>query len=182
MSDPWLALDALAAHLWSRLERGAAQGGDAFRFVALATAGADGAEARMVGLRRADRDARTVEVHSDLRTAKIAALRHDPRGALLFWDARTHEQLRLSVRFRILEGPEDRWAAIPEEARSNYGTDPAPGAELTDPDALTRTPARDRLAALPGVVTRMDAVSLAHRPHRRAIFEGVGLNGRWVAP
>lgn len=182
MSDPWAELDALAAHLWARLARGASDKDDPFRFTALATTGADGAEARMVGLRRADRAARAVEVHSDLRTAKVAALRRDPRGALLFWDAATQEQLRLSVRFDVLEGPEDRWARVPGAARLNYGTDPAPGAAIDRPEALARTPEIARFAALPGTVLRMDAVSLAHDPHRRALFEGRGPSGRWVAP
>jgi hypothetical protein len=182
MTDPWDALDTLAAHLWARMARGAAEASHPFRFVALATCGSAGPEARMVGLRRADREAATVEVHSDLRTAKIAALRDDPRGALLFWDAATQEQLRLSVVFEILEGPADRWARVPPGARTNYGTDPAPGFAVASPRDVTRTPERARFAALPGRVLRMDAVSLAHDPHRRAVFEGPGRPGRWVAP
>src|SRR6056297_966418 len=155
MNDPWQDLDTLRAHLWARLARGAAEAGDPFRFTAFATSGADGAEARMVGLRRAEAGAATIEVHSDLRTAKIDALRRDPRGALLFWDAQTQEQLRLSVRFETLVAPTDRWAGVPEVARLNYGTDPGPGTEMTDPDALTRTPDIARFAALPGRVMRM---------------------------
>jgi hypothetical protein len=182
MSDPWSAPDRLYAHLWDRLARGAAEGDDPFRLAALATMGAEGAEARMVALRRADRQARAVEVHSDLRTAKVAALRADPRGALLFWDAETREQLRLSVRFDLLVGPEDRWADIPEAARLNYGTDPAPGTPVAAPEDVARVPRLDRFAALPGRVERMDAVSLAHDPHRRARFEGPDLTGAWVAP
>ncbi|TFL17648.1 pyridoxamine 5'-phosphate oxidase family protein [Jannaschia formosa] len=182
MSDPWRDLPALHAHLWARLARGVGDAGDPFRLTALATTGTGGAEARMVALRRTEAATATVEVHSDLRTAKIDALRHDPRGALLFWDARTQEQLRLSVLFEVLAAPADRWAAVPEAARANYGTDPAPGAGIGDPDRLTRTPDPARFAALPGRVLRMDAVSLAHDPHRRAVFEGPDLTGRWVAP
>ncbi|PWJ22335.1 pyridoxamine 5'-phosphate oxidase family protein [Jannaschia seohaensis] len=182
MSDPWTELERLRAHLWMRLARGAAEPRDPFRFVALATSGADGAEARMVGLRRASAAARIVEIHTDPRTAKIAALRRDPRGALLFWDPDTQEQLRLSVQFEIAFAPEDRWAKVPEAARLNYGTDPAPGTPLSEPEDLRRTPDIARFAALPGEVTRMDAVSLAHDPHRRAVFDGPDLTGRWVAP
>ena len=182
MTDPWLGLDALGAHLWARLARGAADAGDPFRLTALATTGVDGPEARMVALRRADRASRGVELHSDLRTAKIAALRGDPRAALLFWDAGTQEQLRLSVVIEVLEAPRDRWDRVPDAARLNYGTDPPPGSALPRPETLTRTADRARFAALPGRVLRMDAVSLSHAPHRRAVFEGPDLAGRWVAP
>ncbi|WP_371156743.1 pyridoxamine 5'-phosphate oxidase family protein [Jannaschia sp. 2305UL9-9] len=182
MSDPWDDLTTLRAHLWDRLALGAARSDDPFRFVAFATAGRHGPEARMVGLRRADAKASLVEVHSDLRTGKVAALRHDPRATLLFWDAATQVQLRVNVICDIVPADPDRWAGVPSAARDNYGTDPAPGVPLSDPANLTRTPDIDRFVALPGRVTRMDAVSLAHAPHRRAVFEGPDLIGQWVAP
>ncbi|UWQ19001.1 pyridoxamine 5'-phosphate oxidase family protein [Jannaschia sp. M317] len=180
MSDPWQSLGTLRAHLWARLARGAAKADDPFRFTTLATLGAEGPEARIVGLRRAG--AGQVEVHSDLRTAKVTALRRDPRAALLFWDPDTQEQLRLSVRLTVFPADPSRWAAIPPEARLNYGTDPAPGTPIDDPDRLTRTPEAARHGTLTGPVLRMDAVSLAHDPHRRAVFEGPDLRGAWVAP
>ncbi|GIT92979.1 hypothetical protein JANAI62_34370 [Jannaschia pagri] len=182
MSDPWDDLAALFAYLWARLDAGVADAADPFRIVALATTGAEGAEARMVGLRAADKAAATVEVHSDMRTAKVAALRRDPRGALLFWDAETQVQLRLSVRFNLGVDPKDRWDRVPAAARGNYGTDPAPGSPIADPMAYERTPSVDRFAVLSGRVTAMDAVSLRHNPHRRAMFGGDDMSGRWVAP
>ena len=181
MSDPWDDLPRLLDHLWARMAEGAADASDPFRFVALATAGAGGPEARMVGLRSADRHAGRVEVHSDIRTAKVDALRRDPRAALLFWDAGAQLQLRVSVRIDLIPADPDRWSRIPREPRLNYGTDPAPGTRVAAPEDVTRTPARDRFIALSGQVTAMDAVSLAHDPHRRAQFDGSG-RGHWVAP
>ena len=180
MSDPFDALEMLATHLWDRMLRGAAEAEDSFRLVALATAGQQGPEARMVGLRRADRAASEVEVHSDLRTAKVASLQVDPRAALLFWDPVERLQLRLAVEMRLLFGESGRWAQVPAEARTNYGTDPAPGTAVAAPEVVTRRPDPARFVALVGRVTAMDAVSLAHEPHRRACFDGSG--GRWVAP
>lgn len=180
MSDPFQRLDTLWSHIWDRLDRGVAQSDDPFRFVTLATIGAGGAEARTVGLRAADRAAGTVEVHSDLRTAKVRALRTDPRAQLLFWDATTQVQLRVSVTMTLLPADAARWARIPEGARTNYGTDPAPGTPVDRPEKVTRTPEVARFVALSGEVSGMDVVSLAHDPHRRAMFDGA--QGRWVAP
>lgn len=182
MSDPWGDLSSLHAHLWERLHQGAASPNDPFRFTAFATTGEDGAEARMVGLRRAAPDRSLVEVHSDLRTAKIEALRRDPRAALLFWDAGAQVQLRLSLRCEVIVSDAGRWAAIPDQARGNYGTNPAPGTHMADPETLTRTAEVGRFAVISGQVLRMDAVSLSHDPHRRAVFSGPGLPGQWVAP
>ncbi|CTQ49695.1 pyridoxamine 5'-phosphate oxidase family protein [Jannaschia donghaensis] len=180
MSDPFLNLATLWSHVWDRLDRGVAQSDDPFRFVTLATVGPLGAQARTVGLRAADRDAMTVEVHSDLRTAKVRAVEHDPRGEILLWDQATQLQVRLAVHLTLIPADQARWARIPPEARLNYGTDPAPGTPVDRPEVVTRTPQRDRFVALSGQVERMDVVSLAHDPHRRAKFDGP--SGRWVAP
>lgn len=182
MSDPFARLDTLWLHVWERLARGVAQSSDPFRFVTLATMGADGPEARTVGLRAADRDAGTVEVHSDRRTAKVRALRADPRAQLLFWDAATQVQIRVSTRMTLLPAAPDRWARIPEAARLNYGTNPAPGIPVGDPEAVTRTGDIARFIALQGHVTAIDVVSLAQEPHRRAMFGANGAEARWVAP
>jgi hypothetical protein len=178
--DPWADLATLGDHLWTRLSRAAADPDDPWRIVALATIGADGPEARMVALRAADRAAGTVEVQSDLRTAKVAALRADPRATLLLWDARSQEQARLTLDVTLIPADPDRWAAIPETARLNYGTDPSPGTPVPAPDVVGRTPSRDRHVAISGRVRRMDAVSLDHQPHRRALFDVTG--AIWTAP
>lgn len=182
MSDPFAALDTLWADIWDRLARGAAQSGDPFRFVTLATTGSDGPEARTVGLRAADRNAGTVEVHSDLRTAKVRALRADSRAQLLFWDAGAQVQIRVSVVMSLMPAAPDRWDRIPGAARLNYGTDPAPGTPVAAPAEVTRTPDIARFIALSGRVTAVDIVSLAHDPHRRAQFGAGGARARWVAP
>lgn len=182
MSDPFARLDTLWLHVWARLAQGVAQSSDPFRFVTLATIGADGPEARTVGLRAADRDAGTVEVHSDLRTAKVRALRADPRAQLLFWDATTQVQIRVSTRMTLVSAAPDRWARIPDAARLNYGTNPVPGTVVNAPEDVTRTGDIARFIALQGHVTTIDVVSLAHEPHRRAIFGPNGAEACWVAP
>ena len=177
MNDPFDALETLLDHVWMRLAQGARDANDPFRIVCLATTGADGPEARMVALRRADRAGGEVEVHSDLRTAKVRALRQEPRAALLAWDAEARLQLRVAIEMRVRPADSGRWAHVPEEARLNYGTDPAPGVAVADPEHLARTPRIDRFAALVGHVRSIDAVSLAHDPHRRAVFDAQGAAG-----
>ncbi|SFI64236.1 pyridoxamine 5'-phosphate oxidase family protein [Jannaschia pohangensis] len=180
MNDPFLTLSDLEDHVWDRLAQGAANADDPFRFVTLATMGQDGPEARTVGLRRADRAASEVEVHSDLRTAKVRALAVDPRATILLWDAATQVQVRLRVTLRLVASDPIRWARVPPLARLNYGTDPAPGTPVDMPEVVTRTPDVARFCALVGRVHAMDALSLAHDPHRRARFADG--QRHWIAP
>ncbi len=180
MSDPFGTLADLRSHIWDRLERGVALSDDPFRFVTLATTGADGPEARIVALRAADRDAGTVEVHSDVRTAKVRALERDPRAQILLWDPEAQLQLRIAVSMEPIVADARRWALIPAAARLNYGTDPAPGTRVSDPTDVTRMPDPTRFVALRGLVRMMDVVSLAHDPHRRALFDMA--EGHWIAP
>lgn len=178
--EAWRDHAALEAHLWARLARAVADAADPWRFAVLATLGAEGPQARTVGLRGADRAPGTVEVHADARTPKVAELAADPRAQLLLWDAAAQEQLRLSLAVEVVRAPADRWARVPPASRGNYGTTPAPGTPIPAAEAYARDPAPARLAALVGRVTRMDAVWLAGEPHRRAIRDGGGW--RWVAP
>ena len=176
----WDALGPLEAHLWRRLARAAREASDPWRLVALATAGPGGPAARTVALRAADRAAGTVEIHTDARTPKVAALHADPRAEVLLWDDGTQEQLRLSVTIAVIEADPERWADVPEPARTNYGTTPAPGTPVAAPDGYRRDADRSRFAALVGRVVAIDAVCLAADPHRRAAWRDG--TWRWVAP
>ena len=161
--------------IWERL--------GAMREVALATSGPDGPEARTVVLRRADRVAGEVEMVSDSETAKVRALRADPRAAVMHWDAEEALQVRLSLRVRILVGDEDRWDAMPPAGRWNYGAVPPPGTPVPAPDAWERPRERARFAVLIGAVRRIDAVLLAADGHRRAAWDAAdAFAGAWLSP
>ena len=183
MTDPFTTLEGTLEHVWGRLGRGTVDARDPFRFVTLATVGARGPQARTVGLRRAARSEAAVEVHSDLRTEKVEALRADPRAEILAWDSRRQLQVRLAGEMALIPADPDRWARVPEGSRLNYGTDPAPGTPVGAPETVGRTPEIGRFVALRMAVVRIDVVSLKHDPHRRALFEaGDGFAGSWVAP
>ncbi|WP_308915814.1 pyridoxamine 5'-phosphate oxidase family protein [Jannaschia sp. LMIT008] len=180
MTSGWRDLAALDDHVWARLARAVARSDDPWRIVTLGTLDAAGPQMRMVGLRGADREAASVEVHTDARTPKVDELRADSRASLLLWDGGTQEQLRLTLRMEVIPADPIRWAAVPDVARGNYGTTPQPGTALAEPEAYGRDPAIERFAALSGTIVAMDAVWLAGDPHRRAQWRD-GTWG-WVAP
>ena len=183
MMHPWA--DDLAGTLdaaWDRMAEGAARGGD-HGAVSLATLGAEGPEVRTVVLRRADRDAAEVEVNTDSRSAKVAALAADPRAALMLWDAGMRLQVRARLRCRVLVGEAARWNALSDDARWNYGAEPSPGTAIEAPDAWRRPKAREGFAAIVGQVEEIDTVLLDPAGHRRALFRAAdGFAGRWLSP
>ena len=181
MSDLRQALD----RGWVQLAEGVADAGHPMRFVALATAGAGGPEARTVGLRRADPFAAEVDIHTDLATPKVAELGADPRCSILAWNPAEALQLRLKGRGVVRHGPsiDLLWDRIPPPSRTNYGTEPAPGVPIPGPYDYDKPPRRDRFAV---VTLRIDEIDLVHLPegrHRRALYRRAdGFAGTWVAP
>ena len=152
----------------------------------LATAGLDGgAEARTVVLRGADRDAGTVEIHTDAETSKVAELRRDPCATLHVWEERPRLQLRLRLTVEILTGSavQARWEALPEAARTNYGMTPAPGAAIPDSDAYARPSDPARFAVLRGRAEEIEVLLLGSGHDRRALFRRAdGWQGSWRVP
>ena len=183
MTPPWADdLPGTLVAAWERLSEGAGES-TGRGAVSFATQGPDGPEVRTVVLRRVDRMAAEVEVHSDASTAKVRALARDPRAALVLWDAGLRLQVRARLRCRIVTGDEGRWAALSDAARWNYGAVPPPGTPIDTPGAWTRPMRRERFAAIVGAVEAMDTVLLDPAGHRRAIFRaGDGFAGQWLSP
>ncbi len=181
MSD----LSDLLSAAWDRIDAGVRSPANAARLLTLSTIGPDGGpEARTVVLRRADRAAGLVEVHTDLYSAKVADLRADNRAALTVWDAEVALQLRLTATVEVRTGAEvsDIWTRVPEASRKGYGAEPAPGTPITGPEEYEKTSDPAAFAVLTCRLTRMDVVHLGPT-HRRALFRAEdGWHGQWLAP
>jgi hypothetical protein len=101
------------------------------------------------------------------------------------WEPRAQLQIRLTAAAAVLTGAHaaDRWARIPEGARTNYGGAPAPGTPLADPADHTPGATFDRFAVLDLRIERIETLHLSRDRHRRARFERAeGFAGRWIAP
>lgn len=181
MSD--LGLADLLDVAWQRLGRGAADRRSDARTPVLATTGLDGRpQARVLVLRRVDRTAGEVELHTDTASPKVAELRADPRAALTVWDGKADLQIRLALTVTILAGDAvaDRWQRVPPGSRLQYGG-PRPGAPVTDPIARD-LPDPARFAVLLGRIDEIDLLHLGDR-HLRALYRRAdGFTGQWLAP
>lgn len=184
MSDP-NDLQAFLAEGWYHLTRGVADSQSPARYPTLATVAPNGKpEARTVALRHADQDAGVVEVHTDIETPKIAALRHAPFAAFHIWVPKSDLQIRLSCTATILTGTavDAQWSKVPPGSRVSYGTMPIPGTPIAQVFDYEKPAKRDRFAVLRCTIDALDLVHLGNR-HRRAAFKrDDDWLGSWVAP
>ena len=184
MSDPG-DLSAFLAEAWQHLRRGAADAKSPARYPVFATVSPTGVpEARTVALRRADAGAALLEVHTDIETPKVAALRANPVAALHVWLPRARLQIRVTARVEILTGAdvEQAWAQVPPASRVSYGTEPLPGQPIASVHAYEKPPNKDRFAVLRCHASEIDLVHL-DTVHRRAGYaRSDDWHGRWLAP
>lgn len=182
MNDPFHALDSTHAQVWQRLARGTRDRRAATRNPTLATIGPHGPEARTVVLRAVDADARTLEIHTDRRSAKVMELTKNPNAALHVWDAKANLQIRLRGIATLTHADAGKWARIPETAQRVYGGTPAPGLPIPRPDAHDPAPNRDDFTRITLKITEIETLHLGSDLHRRARFTAPTWKGHWIAP
>ncbi len=184
--QPWArTLDTLYAQVWVLLVRGVGDRHAPARHPTLATVSPEGRpQARTVVLRAADPVAGTLDIHTDLRSPKVAALHADCRAALHVWDAAAHLQMRIEATAAILTGADVAaiWARVQGPSRQAYGITPAPGLPIPDALAYDKAPDAATFAVLRLTVQAIDALHLGPR-HRRARFDRAETwAGQWLAP
>jgi pyridoxamine 5'-phosphate oxidase len=190
------SLPTILAAAWTMLERGAARADDDAHWPVFASVDARDPErvspdARVVVLRRADRSAAELEVHSDARAHKLAQLGAVPRACLVFHDRGRDVQLRVHGTVHIHVGDacaRAAWDRLSASSQRAYLAPRTPG-EPTDvpdvnlPDGLrTRVPDAAeaqagfaRFAVIVLAVHELDWLRLDRAGHQRAHFE-------WLAP
>lgn len=184
-------LEECLAEAFRRLSRGVADRRSAFHTPTLATVAPDGApEARTLVLRGFDPATRTLRLHSDARSGKVAALAWEPRAELHLYDADAKLQLRLAGR-AVLHGEdavaEAAWAGSRDFSRMCYAVEPAPGTPVAEPPPAPRDPEAGR-AAFRVIALRFDRLEwleLAAAGHRRARFTWAGEGppaATWLVP
>jgi pyridoxamine 5'-phosphate oxidase len=183
---PWACdLPQFHSEIWRRLTRGVHDRHAPSRHPTLATATVEGKpKARTVVLRAADKVAGTLDIHTDLRSAKVGELGATPFAALHIWDASAHLQLRIEANVTILLGQDVAaiWNGVPTASRTSYGSSPAPGHPITHALAYAKTSDPASFAVLQLSVSTIDALHLGPN-HRRARFDrDNNWAGTWLAP
>jgi hypothetical protein len=185
-------LEAILAAAWWLLERAAAVSAEDWHWPVLAgvdarDAARPRADARVVVLRAADRGARTLEIHSDLRAHKLSQLRACPAACLVFHDRRRELQLRAWADASVHAGDAvalRAWERLGASSRRAYLAPRTPGTVSDAPDANLPERLHGRLpdaheaqagfASFAAIVLRLRGLEwlrLDRHGHRRARFE-----------
>lgn len=199
--------------LWDQLAAGVAEGPHPFHTASLATVGAHSgasvaAEVRTVVLRYADRERWRVDLHTDLRSPKVAEIGANPAVSLLLYDAPGKRQLRLKGRATVHNRDDltaERWETVRSQSRLCYRTPVAPSSQVAGvsdgpgggPDRgpggapgaqadalLTEAAGYDNFCVVTVELTELEALDLNHLGHsRRRWTRSDGGHERWeVAP
>ena len=186
-------LEGSLAEAWRLIGRGVADRRSPFHTPAVATTRPDGSPAlRTVVLRGAVPAGWTLRFHTDVRSAKFAELRADPRVALHFYDPGRKVQIRIDGRAQLLTGgpASEIWAAMKPHSRACYRAESGPGKALDAPPPAPHGGAesdewgRENFAVVSVAAARLEWLYLAARGHRRARFERDErrLSATWLAP
>ncbi len=183
---PWACdLSQLYAQVWTRLPRGVHDRHAPARHPTLATVTPEGRpQARTVVLRAADKSAVTLDIHTHLRSAKVADLRVTPFAALHVWDSSAHLQMRLEAHVTILIGKDVAaiWEGVPAASQLAYGGTPTPGQPIETALDYTKACDPEAFVVLRLQVATIDVLHLGPN-HRRARFDREdGWAGTWLAP
>lgn len=190
-------LDEVLGDIHTRLSRGVHDRRHAFHLAALASLSANGPQVRHVVLRAYEPEIPALRSHTDLRSAKIAELRADPRASMAFYGDPI--QLRASGLIEIHHDDalaDQAWATTRLMSRRCYLVSPAPGTALEQPgnglpdalaerspDELESAAGRANFAVLRLHVQRIDWLYLGSRGHLRAQFTyRGGWRGRFTVP
>ena len=142
--DPLSEIDPL---VWQNLAAGAASkrhpwNEGFFSTVLVDDAGLGRPRTRTVILRRVDRELRTIDFHTDVRSSKVGELKC-PHVCWLFYAADTKMQLRVEGTAELIDGAEadEAWARTPLGSRPAYLSIERPGLPVeasTPPDTSDR--------------------------------------------
>jgi len=184
MSEWFETLDGIQTRVWQTLEAGVANRLHVARTPTFATVRDGFPEARSVVLRAVDIHARSMDIHTDLGSAKVRSLQQTPRAALHIWDQSQSLQIRIATDVTILTGDDVAaiWQNVPDPAREVYGTSPSPGTVITDPFAYSKPADQSAFVVLRCKVSHIDALYLGDQHRRAAYAQSRDWSGEWLAP
>ena len=169
-----LSLATLLEHIIERLAAAPAKSQDPWRTPALATLDTQGLPTLRTVVLRGYRE-RSLEFHTDTRSAKWDELSKVHQSAWCFWDPETKEQLRIQGECTLHHrdaASQVAWKRLPAHTQASYGVDSAPKTSIQDADSfdfigdLQDT----HFGVIRSTAFSMDWLKLGRPKHKRAQF------------
>ncbi|MDA7946165.1 MAG: pyridoxamine 5'-phosphate oxidase family protein [Hyphomicrobiaceae bacterium] len=174
-------LDAILPTVWDLLARGARGRNSEFHILHLATISAEGyPNSRSVVLRGFDVQTRSIQFHTDSRSAKAAEIFERPHVSIHAYSRSEKVQLRMQCRASFhhcdaLTGA--AWRTMHDMSRECYRQVETPGRpiETPTPNSLSAeendTPPYENFAVVIATIQRLEWLFLSAAGHRRALFD-----------
>lgn len=180
----------LPAAIWQtllhELHRGALDPKHPFRYLTLATAGAQFPQVRTVVLRQFTADLEFL-VYTDVRSSKVQELLKVPRVSLLFYHSKKQVQVRVKALATIHvedELAQEQWKRVSEKRRSEYQSKLEPGTQITAPEAgWESSPDHTHFSVLKFSPLSIEVLQLSKTGHLRMQFDLASRwQGVWLVP
>jgi pyridoxine/pyridoxamine 5'-phosphate oxidase len=185
-------LDAILPAVWRLFARGVTDRRSAFHTPTLATIEHGLPALRTLVLRGFEPAARQLSFHTDVRSAKAAALARQPVAGFHVYDPGLKIQVRCTGAITLHDTDEAAtiaWQRSGASARRCYAILPPPGSAIADPAAADlegqdEAAARAVFLRVDLVITRLEWLYLASSGHRRARFVWTdgALSSTWLVP
>jgi len=128
--------DKIKDKIWNMLIEAVSNRKSDFRTPVFISSDNDDPDGRVVVLRRADQNQRSLSFHSDYRSNKVNLLKKNSKGALVFYDKKEKIQLRIKVECSINFKNNisiNAWEKTQKISRKCYLASLAPGTNLDAP-------------------------------------------------
>jgi hypothetical protein len=184
------ALRQFLDEAWDLIDAAVCDRAHPCRILQLATVDDAQPSLRSLVLRRADRLQSRLYCYTDLRSAKVAQLRRQPRMALLAYDPASRLQFRAEGGAIVHAGGrlcDLAWEALAPIARQLYQVTAVPGmphaGSAPPTDADRASDGRAHFGVLELSLDRIDLLLLGSDGHRRAEYQRAqDWRGHWIAP
>ena len=172
------------ASLWANLLEATTERNHPWRNIQLSTVSNEQAFSRTVVLRTINKDRRSIECHTDLRSPKVMHIENNSRILWLAYDSESKIQIRCFATAKVKHKnslANSRWATLHSNSQLTYANKHAPSSQLSSYNELKKNTllktefnanrAFENFAVIESQVHTIDYLSLKEKAHVRLKFK-----------
>ena len=191
-------LEEIQNKYWSMLDDAVTNRGSQFRIPVFICANQNEVDGRIVVLRKANRENKLLQFHTDFRSPKVDILKKNKKASLVFYDKEEKIQLRVKVECDVNNQnsiTEESWKKTQHISRRCYLTDSPPGTASENPTSGMISKLEDfdytmeqseegfkNFTVIKCKIKSIEWLYLAAKGHRRARFDLENNNDSWLVP
>ena len=191
-------LEEIQNKYWSMLDDAVTNRGSQFRIPVFICANQNEVDGRIVVLRKANRENKLLQFHTDFRSPKVDILKKNKNASLVFYDKEEKIQARIKVETKINHEnnvTKQSWSKTGHISRKCYLVDEGPGAPSENPTSglkpeldnfeFTMEQSEEGYKNFTVIKCKIKSIEwlyLAAKGHRRARFDLEKNKDTWLVP